>query len=594
MVNAGVGQGKTLPIAQLPIVMGAQRPLLLVAAALEDQARADMKRYASWGFRMPPNLTILTHEKIGTPNNRNLLDRLDPDLILIDEADAFGSGDSARTQRVVAYATSKSPQVPVALFSATFLKDGLRNITHLCKLALGVWSPLPREWGDMAAVASAVDPDVYTNEGRRMRPGALLAALTITDRMEVGEDPIKQARRAVRNIMRDTPGYITVPEHLRREGDPIYPAGLPVGHPGHGRAGERIPLVIRMLRPDVPDEVKDTLENISMTETNPVDGRVLGGPLEVYQSRQAASCGYVRTWTPLPPEHWKQARQDWARGLKAAQRAYKGRDWPDSPATWRRALDKDPDARGGVPERIMVEVDQMVAPAPGAPPLRTPTQVNLRDLWAAFKAVCRQLNTAPHNPHPPKPTVVEQSMTNPYLLEFATAWARERPDNAGNGGPGIVWTHSPKFALALSRHSGMPYYGSQQDTKGMDIRDEDGTRSVIASIRVNQRGKNLQGAFHRNLILQGIGSCGTLEQVIGRTHRSGQMVPVQVDFCVPTDVQESALASALRRSTFVLEVENTSYRLYENRNQLEFTAEAVNNQTLLATLESGDGDGDLA
>ena len=88
---------------------------------------------------------------------------MDPDLILIDEADAFGSGDSARTQRVVAYATSKSPQVPVALFSATFLKDGLRNITHLCKLALGVWSPLPREWGDMAAVASAVDPDVYTN-----------------------------------------------------------------------------------------------------------------------------------------------------------------------------------------------------------------------------------------------------------------------------------------------------------------------------------------------------------------------------------------------------------------------------------------------
>ena len=75
----------------------------------------------------------------------------------------------------------------------------------------------------------------------------------------------------------------------------------------------------------------------------------------------------------------------------------------------------------------------------------------------------------------------------------------------------------------LAQETGLTYYGAGGTCAGKMIEDETGT--CIASILANSEGRNLQH-FSQNLVV----SCppgGTVwEQMLGRTHRDGQLADV--------------------------------------------------------------------
>lgn len=95
--------------------------------------------------------------------------------------------------------------------------------------------------------------------------------------------------------------------------------------------------------------------------------------------------------------------------------------------------------------------------------------------------------------------------------------------------PGIVWCGTVEFAERLARETKLPYYGPKgRAQNGTLLHQADPKRSMICSWNANKKGFNLQ-AWPRQLICQPPQSAKWLEQIIGRSHRSGQEVPVIVD-----------------------------------------------------------------
>ncbi len=100
-------------------------------------------------------------------------------------------------------------------------------------------------------------------------------------------------------------------------------------------------------------------------------------------------------------------------------------------------------------------------------------------------------------------------------LETCLTWAKKHV--------GIVWVEHRAFGEALSRLSGAPYFGpGGLDASGASIKDETGKHSVIASIAACGQGFNLQ-MFSKNLVTSCPSGAATIEQVLGRTHRDGQL-----------------------------------------------------------------------
>jgi hypothetical protein len=85
-----------------------------------------------------------------------LLERIAPDLLVLDEAHSCGNSTAATTKRVKAYKKAH-PHCLVVVMSGTLLKTSINQGAHLMDWALGDRSPLPRDFEERMAWASALD-----------------------------------------------------------------------------------------------------------------------------------------------------------------------------------------------------------------------------------------------------------------------------------------------------------------------------------------------------------------------------------------------------------------------------------------------------
>lgn len=115
---------------------------------------------------------------------------------------------------------------------------------------------------------------------------------------------------------------------------------------------------------------------------------------------------------------------------------------------------------------------------------------------------------------------------------------------------GIVWVEHQAFGAALSQLSGVSYFGpGGLDASGASIANEKADRSVIASVAACGQGFNLQ-MFSKNLITSCPSGAATIEQVLGRTHRDGQLADeVTVDVLLGCLEQFEAFERALDGAT---------------------------------------------
>lgn len=138
---AACGEGKTLASLLLPVVLRAERPLLLIPANLREQNAMDQEEYAeNWKVEYVP---VLSYEQLSSPRSLNKLKQLQPDLIIADEAHYLRGKDSARSKRLGRYLL-EHPECRFVALSGTLMNRSLEDWAHLGNWALAGGAPIPR------------------------------------------------------------------------------------------------------------------------------------------------------------------------------------------------------------------------------------------------------------------------------------------------------------------------------------------------------------------------------------------------------------------------------------------------------------------
>lgn len=145
----GCGAGKTLISLLLGEVLDCDKVLLLLPASLVQKTQNESELYRKhFNFKMP---TILSYEKLSYYTGIELLNTMQPELIVCDEAHKLKSMDSARTKRLGRY-ISKNLATKLVVMSGTLLNKSLHDLAHLSEWALRERSPLPRNSRDVDAL----------------------------------------------------------------------------------------------------------------------------------------------------------------------------------------------------------------------------------------------------------------------------------------------------------------------------------------------------------------------------------------------------------------------------------------------------------
>jgi hypothetical protein len=114
-----------------------------------------------------------------------------------------------------------------------------------------------------------------------------------------------------------------------------------------------------------------------------------------------------------------------------------------------------------------------------------------------------------------------------FTPNTVTTWVSQEPlikiSRVQSVGPTIFWVDRVEVGLKLAEVGKMRYYGAQGLTKqGESIMEASENDSIVASINANSTGHNLQ-KWSRNCIVNLPQDAGRWQQLIGRTHRPGQL-----------------------------------------------------------------------
>lgn len=224
-------------------------------------------------------------------------------------------------------------------------------------------------------------------------------------------------------------------------------------------------LVISAIEPDLAVQSDQAIFLLRSTWETP-DGWPISDPMTLWRHTRELALGFYYRWNPRPPDSWLIPRRTWAKECRetiASSRRY--------------------DSEGAVARAIVAgEID-------------SPAYWEWKSVENTFK---------------PQTEIV---WIDDSVLRVCAEWARE---------PGIIWTSHRLFAERLAALTGLSYYGrGGRDVAGRPIETASTDRAIIASIKSNSEGRNLQH-WSRNLIVDPPPNGPQWEQLIARTHRDGQ------------------------------------------------------------------------
>ena len=257
------------------------------------------------------------------------------------------------------------------------------------------------------------------------------------------------------------------------------------------------PLTVRV-RLAREDAVLDAAFARFLVELETPGGIPISDPLSRWLLDSQLGLGLYTRWNPPPPDRWRNARRNVARFVR----------------------------------------EQIDASTRSDHPLDTEAQVLRR--FASHPIVREWLTVKPTFAGTTETVWISRS-----ALDSCLDWLREL---RAEGMPGIVWCGSVDFGRALAREAGLQYYGQRgQSESGGALHTAPVGESLVASWGANKKGFNLQ-AWPRQLITMPPQSAKWLEQIFGRSHRSGQDEHVIVDVLATSggtlDAFEAAIAEA--------------------------------------------------
>lgn len=468
----GVGDGKTMLDLLAALAMGSKRAVLLIPPALKTQLLTVDWDYYGQHWRLPnrgdsrffdpslPMLHIVSYSELSGAKSTELLERLDPDLLIMDEAHNVRNRTAARTKRVFRYINAH-PEVRVCSWSGTLTSKSLKDYAQLSNAALGDGSPTPQHWPTVEEWAGALDP------GEFRAPIGRLSRLC-----EVGETAIEgYSRRLI-----ETKGVV---------------ASLDGGNCNAS-------LTFSQRLPSTPKEIQERYDELARSWERP-DGEALVDALSVARCARELCAGFFNRWVWPRQESlevrvkWLAARKEWHKEMR--EKLKQSRPHLDSPLLCYEA------ARRWYCGYVHVDEHgkrHEVGPKTKDGP-KVVWSAAMWPEWEKLKDTCQP--------------ETEAVWVSDYLARDAAEWAKENT--------GIVWYEHPVFGLRVGELASVPVFGAGKRASE-DIILERGMRTIVASIRSHGTGKNLQHAFCNNLVANPPSDGATWEQLIGRTHRQGQ------------------------------------------------------------------------
>lgn len=278
LLPIGVGRGKALISLLAGEVLEAKRPLLLVPAQLRVATLKQVIPAMAPHWKIPPNLMVRAYSELSQLKNDTMLEDLQPDLIILDEAHRVSNKKSGRGRRLVRYFGANPDTMCVAL-SGTLSQRSLRDFAHIAKWCLKERSPVPSEWRELCEWADAID--VKVPDEQRVATGAL--------RRLAGED---SARANFRKRFTETPGVVASKEDT-------------LG----------VSLTISKVSVGIPPELAVTMDRCREMWERP-DGVFFSEAVELWRLQRGLALGVWRRWEPEAPEDWLEARNNWNRYVR--------------------------------------------------------------------------------------------------------------------------------------------------------------------------------------------------------------------------------------------------------------------------------------
>jgi len=488
--NVGVGKGKTLASFLIHSALNVRKTVLLVPAQLKSKTlNSDLPEYAEH-FILPPiydskdytgqdGVFVVAYEELSDTDSTDLLDKIQPDLIVADEAHKLRNPGAARTKRFLRFVRHHACHF-VAMTGSAMSKEIL-DFAHLIELALRKNSPVPRDYPSLAQWSDCIDKG-------RTEIGALVLLC---------QDDTEDVRHAFQRRFRETAGVICTTE-----------------------ISISTPIELRLFKLKPPSEVQQALDKLSSNWA--WDGEEYDQTLEILRvERQLAQGFFYRLRWPngSPDCMWLERRNAWRRAIRK-RLGHSNRVGQDSPALL----------------EAMAQRGEW-----------TPQE------WWEWQEVADR----PEPDH----EAIELSR---WLVDHVVAWG------ASSTMPGIIWVDSPVVGWWLAE-LGIPFFGEGEDDAVNALAKQAleqanvGNWSVIPTIALSWRahgtGKNLQ-AWSRNLVIYPPATNDAWEQMIGRTHRPGQLAPVvELDVILACTSAETAMINALQYARSVEDTMGQPQRL---------------------------------
>lgn len=265
-------------------------------------------------------------------------------------------------------------------------------------------------------------------------------------------------------------------------------------------------IYLREIRQKVAPIVETYFDKLRNQMLTPDDWELETG-VEVWQHAQELALGLHYVWDPRPPIEWRMRRSAWAKFVRetiSRSRKY------DSELQVAQACD------AGALDATALNAWREIEPS------FTP---NVVPIWH-----------------------------DDFALKTSAEWMSK---------PGIVWTEHRFFAERLAAYTGCRYFGAGGfDEQGAYIEDASPTEAVIASIDANREGKNLQKLWNRNLVVCPPKSAAWWEQLIARTHRTGQTADeVIVDVVIGCRENFDAVTEAIAGARAIQEMTGKRQKL---------------------------------
>lgn len=512
-----VGWGKTLislMVANHAYVQGKKRILLLVPPNVLDQlvgkqipeARTlvplgfplfvlggkSMARRRQIARAARSGLYVLPYSLLSSKDTVELIQGIQPDVIIGDEIHNVGRKSAARTQRLFDYVDTKDPDL-VGL-SGTITGKTVKDYWHIIKAALGDNCPLPLSTSLANEWASVLDSD----------------AGDIESRGELSETKAGPLMPLVDWARRHFP-------------DEKIPASRPGFRAAYRKRLNTAPGVVSSGEAEIKTSL--TLENHKIDEPDTQGHRKLEHLIEKVEEQ----------WLTPNDDEIEHAIHTWKWMYELSAGFYNELVWPEADAYAERKsisvanaediLERARDHHGAGQEyaRLLRQFLDKGAPSNMDTPMLVGAEFARHgDDWSHHEAyqAWRVWKGMDFEGRPDRDS--HAIRVSDYKIVAALEWAASLPKGRG----GIIWYYHQEVGRWLRdylKEAGLdPLYCPAGDSGNKSIIEpENGKRITVASMTAHGTGKNLQH-YQEQYFVQWPRSPKQAEQTLGRTHRNGQ------------------------------------------------------------------------